>query len=166
MSREMSQGSSKSSDPRTFGLSVWTIAGNVEPTPMAAHRQRASAIRDALESLPPERFDVDSRNLNDPEPRRLVELVIIAYPPFDASTSKSTTAVASALENAGTHSGLARTIANLAGLVQPEQRAGRVGRIEFHLPDGNRVRCEPNGATTIILGTGAQSITLAPKGTA
>jgi hypothetical protein len=157
MSREMNRASSKSFDPRTFGLSVWTIAANVEPTPMAAHRQRASAIREALESLPPERFDVDSKNLNDPEPRRLVELVIIAYPPFDATTSKSTTAVATALENAGTESGLARTIANLAGLIQPKQQAGRVGRIEFHLPDGNRVRCEPNAATTIIPGTGSQS---------
>jgi hypothetical protein len=133
---------------------------------MDAHRQRASGIRDALESLPPERFDVDSKNLNDPEPRRLVELVVIAYPPFDATTSKSTTALATALENAGTHSGLARTIANLAGLIQPEQQVGRVGRLEFHLPDGNRVRCEPNTATTIIPGKGAQSITLAPKGTA
>jgi hypothetical protein len=166
MSREVNQAPSNSSDPRTFGLSVWTIAGNVEPTPMAAHRQRASAIREALESLPPERFYVDSRNLNDPEPRRLVELVVVAYPPFDTATSTSTTDVATALENSGTHSALARTIANLAGLLQPEQQAGRVGRIEFHLGDGNRVRCEPNAATTIIPGTGSQSITLAPKGTA
>ena len=165
MFREMIRAFSKSSDPRTFGLSVWTIAGDVKPTPMAAHRQRASAIRDALESLAPERFDVDSRSLYDPEPRRLVELVIIAYPPFDTTTSKSKT-LATELENAGTHWGLARIIANLAELVQPEQQAGRVGRIEFHLPDGNRVRCEPNTATMIIPGAASQSITPAPKGTA
>jgi len=153
MFREIAKAFSHSSEPRTFGLSVWTVAGNEDPTPMAAHQLRASAIRDALESLPPERFDVESSSLYDPEPRRLVELVITAYPPFATATSTSKAFLATELANAGTESGLARTIANLSELIQPEQEARRIGRIEFHLPDGNRVRCEPNAAPMLIRGT-------------
>src|SRR5258706_7009327 len=127
MFRELARAFSRSPNPRTFGLSVWTIAGNEDPTPMAAHRLRASAIRDALESLPPEQFEVESSSLYDPEPRRLAELVITAYPPFAKATSTSKTFLATELAKAGTESGLARTIANLAELVQPEQEARRIG---------------------------------------
>src|SRR5688572_7305498 len=106
MFRKIAKAFSRSSKPRTFGLSVWTVAGNEDPPAMAAHRLRASAIRDALESLPPERFEVESSSLYEPEPLRLVELVITAYPPFaTATTSKAFPATE--LAQAGTEPELA-----------------------------------------------------------
>jgi hypothetical protein len=135
-----------------FGLSAWTIAGDREPTPLAEHRQRASALRDALRALPPSLFSVDWTNVDSPEGIRLVELIITAYSPFDTN-STSENPLTRRLEDAGTYPDLASVIAMLSAVIGREQPNGRLGRIEFHLPDGNRVRMEPNGAPTVIAGS-------------
>src|SRR4051812_41928172 len=135
-----------------FGLSAWTIAGDRKPTPVAEHRERALALRDALGALPPSLFKVDWTNVDSPVAIRLVELIITAYSPFDINTP-SENPLTRRLEDAGTHPDLASVVAMLSAVTRREQSNGRLGRVEFHLPDGNRIRMEPNNAPTVIAGS-------------
>ena len=52
---------------------------------------------------------------------------------------------------AGTKSDLALAVAAIAEQLVAEQMGGRLGRFDFYLGDGNRVRCEL-GAHPAVLG--------------
>jgi hypothetical protein len=127
--------------------------GDDEATTPAAHSQRAAAIRDVFERVPSERFTINTPYLEDSQPQRLLELVITSYTPFDATMAMPEGFLAQRLSRAGTHPGLAQAIAILAEIIGAEQQARRLGRVEFHLADGNRVRCEPNAPPQIVRGS-------------
>jgi hypothetical protein len=127
--------------------------GDAQATTPAAHSERAAAIRDVFERVPSERFTINTPYLEDSQPQRLLELFITSYTPFDPTTPMLDGSLAQMLDRAGTHPGLAQAIAMLTEIIRAEQEARRLGRVEFHLADGNRVRCEPSAPPQVIRGS-------------
>jgi hypothetical protein len=133
----------------TLGISVWTSAGDDDVIPRPAHQQRAAAIHDVLKPEPYVDYDVDFGSLDDPAPRRLVELVMAFRSDWARSIDTSLDILRSDLVDSGVDADVANAVAALAERLRVHQTAGRLGRVDFHLADGNRVRCDGDGTATV-----------------
>jgi hypothetical protein len=132
------------------GLSAYTAAGDEDVVPIYAHLLRAAALHTVLD-------DDDATSVehwggtDNTQPQRLVELLLTLHwrllPPPDPAGS----ALDRALVEAGTHPALALAAARLVERLLEQQRLGRLGPVELHLPDGNRIRCA-DGAPVILEG--------------
>ena len=134
----------------SFGISVWTIAGDVDPIPLDDHLQRAAAMHAVLQLSPHLGVrwgDVDAR-----VPSRLVEVVVDIDDEFSATLAPGgvPSALSEQLVEAGTKADLALAVATIAEQLVEQQMRGRLGRFDFYLGDGNRVRCEPREQPAVL----------------
>lgn len=132
----------------SFGISVWTIAGDADPVPFDDHLQRAAAMHAVLELSP--HLGVRWGDLDARVPARLVEVVVDIDDEFCAALDAAPSAVSEQLVEAGTKGDLALAVAAIAEQLVVEQTHGRLGRFDFYLGDGNRVRCEPGTAPKVL----------------
>ena len=133
----------------SFGISVWTIAGDADTVPLNDHLQRAAAMHAVLQTSP--HLGVRWGDLDARVPTRLVEVVVDIDDEFSATLGTKPSALSRQLVEAGTKVDLALAVAAIAQQLVAEQTRGRLGRFDFYLGDGNRVRCEP-GAQPAVLG--------------
>ena len=133
----------------SFGISVWTIAGDVDPIPLDDHLQRAAAMHAVLQLSP--HLGVRWGDLDARVPSRLVEVVVDIDDEFSATLATTPSALSEQLVAAGTKADLALAVATIAEQLVGQQARGRLGRFDFYLGDGNRVRCEP-GEQPAVLG--------------
>ena len=133
----------------SFGISVWTSAGDADPVPLSDHLQRAAAMHAVLQTSP--HLGVRWGDLDARVPARLVEVVVDIDDEFSATLGAKPTALSEQLVEAGTKFDLALAVAAIAQQLVAEQIGGRLGRFDFYLGDGNRVQCEP-GAQPRVLG--------------
>lgn len=89
--------------------------------------------------------DLDAR-----VPARLVEVVVDIDDEFSATLATAPSALSEQLVEAGTKADLALAVATIAEQLVAQQMRGRLGRFDFYLGDGNRVRCEPGAQPTVL----------------
>lgn len=132
----------------SFGISVWTIAGDADPIPLNDHLQRAAAMHAVLQLSP--HLGVRWGDLDARVPTRLVEVVVDIDDEFSATLAAKPGGLSEQLVEAGTKSDLALAIGAIADQLVAEQMSGRLGRFDFYLGDGNRVRCEPGAPPSVL----------------
>ncbi len=132
----------------SFGISLWTVVGDAESVPLDAHLQRAAAVHESLQSY--HHLEAHWGSLDAAEPRRLVELVVDIDHLFAGAVSAAPLPLRAALIGQRTKPDLATAIAAIVDRLRTEQKRGRLGRFDFYLGDGNRVRCEPDAEPTVL----------------
>ena len=132
--------------------SAWTVAADEEPTPVSAHLLRAAALHDALRSLSGS-TEIEWRHVDEPEARRMVEVIVTCHPPFQATVPSPQWQLESQLVQTRAESHLAGIVALLCDSLMVQQTALRLGRCDVHLGSGTRVRCQP-GRSPVVIVTG------------
>ena len=133
----------------SFGVSVWTVAGDAEPVPLEAHLSRAAAVQAALQ--PSAHLKAKWGALEASDPPRLVEVIVKVDEAFAPLATAAHHPLRDGLLAEGTKAELATIVAVIADGLRAEQERGRLGRFDIYLADGNRIRCEP-GRGPIVAG--------------
>jgi hypothetical protein len=120
----------------------------VDPIPLDDHLQRAAAVHAVLQLSP--HLGVRWGDLDARVPSRLVEVVVDIDDEFSATLATAPSALSQQIVEAGTKADLALAVATIAEQLVDQQTRGRLGRFDFYLGDGNRVRCEPGAQPTVL----------------